>query len=467
MAAIPTVWTRRKLWFCLLMAALGAALRLCFALNFPVISGDSLIYADIAHNWLHHGILGVTENRVPVPELIRLPGYPGFLATVFAAFGDNAFWAVAWAQIVVDLATCGVIALLAGELASARSRARVQVIAFTFACLCPFTANYAALPLTETLAVTATAAALLFALRTLRIQRLREAVLCGVFAGYGVLLRPDNGILLAVICAGLLAIALARRQARLIRAAVLIGIIAVLPLIPWTIRNWKVFHVFQPLAPRYANQPDEFVPRGFNRWVKTWMADYASVEEVYWRVDDPEDSPEIELLPDRAFDDADQRQRTAALFAQLSDAGNITEAIDNGFDALAHERIRRHPLRYYVVLPAMRIADMWLRPRIEMLPLERRWWEWEEPNESWIAVGFGALNLLWVIAAAVGAWHSRRSPGTVLLVGFVVARTLFLGTLENPEPRYTLQMFPVVLALAAIAAGRTFGTASESARTGS
>ena len=111
------------------MAALGAALRLCFALNFPVISGDSLIYADIAHNWLHHGILGVTENRVPVPELIRLPGYPGFLATVFAAFGDHAFWAVAWAQIVVDLATCGVIALLAGELASARSRARVQVIA--------------------------------------------------------------------------------------------------------------------------------------------------------------------------------------------------------------------------------------------------------------------------------------------------------------------------------------------------
>jgi len=468
MAAIPIVWTRRKLWFCLLMAALGAALRLWFALNFPVISGDSLIYADLAKNWLHHGVLGLTGgDGTLVPELIRLPGYPGFLAAVFAAFGDNAFWAVAWAQIVVDLATCGVIALLAGELVGEAPRARVQVVAFTCACLCPFTANYAALPLTETLAVAATAAALLFALRTLRTQRLREAVACGVFAGYGVLLRPDNGILLAVICAGLLCIGWRGRQARLMRAAALIGVIAVLPLIPWTIRNWKVLHVFQPLAPRYANQPDEYVPHGFNRWVKTWIADYASVEEVYWRVDDPADSPEIELLPDRAFDDADQRQRTATLFAQLSDAGGITKSIDDSFAALARERIRRHPVRYYLFLPAMRIADMWFRPRIEMLPLERRWWEWEEPNESWIAVGFGALNLLLVMAAAAGAWQSRRSPATLLLVGFVLARTLFLGTLENPEPRYTLQMFPVVLALAAIAAGRTSGTASESARTGS
>ncbi len=37
---------------------------------------------------------------------------------------------------------------------------------------------------------------------------------------------------------------------------------------------------------------------------------------------------------------------------------------------LANERIHRNPLRYYVWLPTLRIADMWLRPRTEMLPLE-------------------------------------------------------------------------------------------------
>jgi hypothetical protein len=452
------------------MALLGVALRLWFLLKFPVVSGDSLIYADIAKNWLHRGVFGLTENGVPVPTLIRLPGYPGFLAAIFAVAGDNAFWAVLWAQVVIDLATCWAITALAAEFVAGERRSRVRGITFTLACLCPFTANYAALPLTETLAIATTTWALLFAVRTLRTQRWPDAIACGAIAASGILLRPDNGIVLAVICTALLLIGVRRKQMALMRAAVMIGLIAIVPLIPWTVRNWKVFHVFQPLAPRYANQPDEFVPRGFNQWVKTWIADYSSVEEVYWRIDDSTDTPEIELLPSRAFDDADQRTRTAAIFAAVYDAGTVTTEIDRQFGDLARERIGRHPIRYYFVLPFMRIADMWFRPRIEMLPLERRWWEWEEPNESWIAVAMGSLNLLFVSAGIVGAWRCRRSPVALMLIAFVIARSLFLGSLENPEPRYTLQMFPAVLAFAgialgAIAGGRTFGTASGNAQT--
>jgi hypothetical protein len=37
-----------------------------------------------------------------------------------------------------------------------------------------------------------------------------------------------------------------------------------------------------------------------------------------------------------------------------------------------------------------------------------------------------------------------------LLVGFVVLRSLFLGTLENPEPRYTLECYPVVIFFASL-----------------
>ena len=71
---------------------------------------------------------------------------------------------------------------------------------------------------------------------------------------------------------------------KLLQAAVIVAVIALLPLAPWAWRNWQVFHRFQPLAPRYANEEDEFVPMGFNHWTKTWIADYASVEEIYWAV---------------------------------------------------------------------------------------------------------------------------------------------------------------------------------------
>jgi hypothetical protein len=32
---------------------------------------------------------------------------------------------------------------------------------------------------------------------------------------------------------------------------------------------------------------------------------------------------------------------------------------------------------------------------------------------------------------------------------FVVLRSAFLGTMENPEPRYTLECFPIILLLGA------------------
>jgi hypothetical protein len=40
-------------------------------------------------------------------------------------------------------------------------------------------------------------------------------------------------------------------------------------------------------------------------------------------------------------------------------------------------------------------------------------------------------------------------PYVALLVLFILIRSLFLGTLENPEPRYTLEGYPAVIVCAA------------------
>ena len=67
----------------------------------------------------------------------------------------------------------------------------------------------------------------------------------------GILLRPDGGILL--IAVGLFLLwRMWRRPAertRLFWAGALVLAISVAPLVPWTIRNWRDFHRFQPLAP--------------------------------------------------------------------------------------------------------------------------------------------------------------------------------------------------------------------------
>ena len=56
----------------------------------------------------------------------------------------------------------------------------------------------------------------------------------------------------------------------------------------------------------------------------------------------------------------------------------MSPELDARFAALAAQRVRAAPLRYYVWLPALRIADMWLRPRTELFPSDPRWWEFND-----------------------------------------------------------------------------------------
>jgi hypothetical protein len=214
------------------------------------------------------------------------------------------------------------------------------------------------------------------------------------------------------------------------------------------VRNLWTFHEFQPLAPRYANEADDPVPRGFNRWVKTWMADYASVEEIYWAV--PGGPVDADNLPTRAFDSDDQGDQTERLLGDYNKALHITPELDARFAALAAQRIQHSRWRYYVWLPALRVADMWLRPRTEMMPCSTRWWEFDE-QPKWMAAGIvmGILNLAYVGAALLGLVRGRFMPSLGLLLAFVVLRSVFLATLENPEPRYTIECYPVLIVLAA------------------
>ena len=51
-----------------------------------------------------------------MPTLSRLPGYPAFLAAIFAVFGVDNFRAVLLVQVLFDLATCFLIADMARRL---------------------------------------------------------------------------------------------------------------------------------------------------------------------------------------------------------------------------------------------------------------------------------------------------------------------------------------------------------------
>jgi hypothetical protein len=441
---------RRGWLFPLVVLAAGVALRLWTIHAHPQIQGDSLIYGDIAANWLTHGIYGHTVGHATGPStieptLVRLPGYPAFLALCFALFGIANYHAVLYLQAIIDLATCLLIAGLAAKVCGPPAGR----VALLLAALCPFTANYAAAPLTETLSIFCVALGFLALAEILEGPRLLWTGLLIISWSYAALLRPDGALLAVVLWISL--IVYGRHSlgwVSALRLAMLAALLSLLPFVAWTVRNERTFHVFEPLAPRFANDPGEFAFPGFVRWIKTLTADFTSTNEIYWNGNSDRIDPGN--LPARAYDNAAQYQETQHLLEQYNATTTLTPELDAGFAHLAAERVHAHPFRYYLGLPLLRLADMWLRPRVETLNVPLRWWQYgQHPAATRVAIFYGVLNLAYLVAAFLGALRWPRLAGS--MVALIAVRSLLLATLEAPEPRYTLECFPVLIVLAAVA----------------
>jgi hypothetical protein len=450
-----------------LAALAGLGLRVFFVLRFPMAdSGDAPFYIELASNWLKNGVYGFPVGGHLTPVDMRVPGYPAFLAAIFAIAGNSAR-AVMLTQAVVDLATCFLIALIAARLAPQTLRRRVAIAGLWLAALCPFTANYTAVILTETLVIFLTALAILILLETelgkpkkqtdgnLSGNRsFRPWFLAGVVVGMGTLVRPETPLLL--VAAGLILLMKWRRAAdwpKLARAGILMGVGLALPLVPWAARNWRTLHEVRFLAPRYSELPGEYTPHGFTAWTNTWMWRFRDVYITQWNVDVAEIP--IDQLPGYAFDSAEERARVSDILDEYNTTLTIGPDLDNQFRAVADERTGRHPLRTYLKVPFLRSLTLWFTPREELLPYSGHLWpigeEWEDDRTDFlVTLSLILANVIFLALALAGAWMARRRPGWVLLVLFIVLRTaFFVYFVETPEPRYVLECFPAVLALAA------------------
>lgn len=526
--------------------------------------GDSKVYIQIARNVLEQHVYSHATEPPFGPSLIRLPGYPLFLAGIYTVFGHGDNTAVRIAQALIDTASCGLIALLAFYWEpDEKLKRRSAVAALALAAACPFSTIYVATILTETSTIFSAVAMCLTATFAFRALDLRRAVLwwiaTGIISGLAVLFRPDSGLFAAAIGIALVATLLKRPSnaqelqpskdgwlvfSRTVLFGAIFSLAFCLVLVPWTIRNYRVFHLFQPLAPAHAEMPGEFVPRGYLTWLRTWIDDGRYIGPVLWALDD---APiKISDIPDRAFDSAEEKQRVAALLdkynhppdaqpPESSDAqsqaappptvdnpadeqGNVndnssdnsndnrnednsgtqkdeddadsgdegdqkdpadeqsnsdqastqavqmTPEIDTGFAQIAAERKARHPIRYYLFLPFKRGLSLWFDTHSQYYPFEGELLplgdlDYDIHQQYWLPL-FAFLTFAYTWLGVTGGWFLWSSGSFVarrwwLLAALMIfLRIGFFATLENPEPRYVVEVFPFLSALGGIAITR-------------
>ena len=520
---------------------------------------ESQVYVQIARNALQQGVYSHATEPPFEPTLIRLPGYPLFLAGVYSVFGVEDHMGVRIVQALADTLSCGLIALMAflWEPDPKRKR-RTSIAALALAAFCPFTAIYVSTILPETLTIFFSLAMCLTATLAFKASTQMSAALLwsatGVLAGTAVLFRPDSGIFAAAIGITLVITKMLRvsdasfdkkkdemlnRFARVAHLVAMFSLAFCLVLVPWTIRNFRVFHLFQPLAPAHAAMPGEFVPHGYFSWLRTWVDDSRYIGPVIWALD--ELPIKLDDIPARAFDSAEERQRVAILLEEYNhppegreqtpaDDGSqqepalplpedqpepnegseppktddgrtvaeegdelkpgtddlsgavpgdeltdqsadqspaqpvqMTPEIDAGFAMIAEERVRRNPLRHYLLLPGWRAVSLWFDTHSQYYPFEGDLiplkGEYSAPQQFWLRLfaGFTFFYTLLGIWGGVLLWRSREFVARqwLLLAGLLIfLRIAYFATFESPEPRNVVEVFPFLSILGGIALTR-------------
>jgi hypothetical protein len=488
----------------LALSLIGFALafRLTLALGFPNDEpDDARVYALLAHNLVSAGVYSAEATAPLTPTYVRVPGYPAFIAVVYRAFGDNNNTAVRVVQACVDTLTCGLVAGLVivwSPLAWSRDRRRrAALTALALAAVSPFVAIYVTTILTETLATALGVLVLLLGSLAVRRSGGPEQfdgalpswlpssralwAAAGVTGGVMTLVRPESGLYVAAV--GVLLVITSWRAAGRIGLDIRIwsrGVLAhglalslgfAAALAPWTIRNAIVFHTFQPLNPRSLSMPGEFVAWGYADWVRSWIDHPRYVGPVLFALD--RDPISIDQIPARAFDSVEERDEVARLLQQYSTPGpaedadetghipptGMTPELDAAFGAIARARAARNPVRQYVILPAKRAVMLWFDPHADYYPFAGFLYPWaaldrDRDQQFWLPL-FTALTWVWTIAGWAGVvvlWRHRDCRKWLLLVALtILPRLALLSWMENPEPRYTMEFFPLLTALAGFA----------------
>jgi 4-amino-4-deoxy-L-arabinose transferase-like glycosyltransferase len=385
-----------------------------------------------------------------VPETIRTPLYPMFVAAVYRVAGER-HTAVAVAQALVFAA----IVLLVYALTARISTPRVALAAALVTALYPPLPYYGALVLSDLLSVVFVVAALWTAIRAIQIGDRKDFALTGALLGLATLTRPSFAFfpIALVGCVG--AVAFWRRERhRLVPWAWTFGVFA-LVLAPWLLYNARYLH-------RLTISPAGGVGRGVweASWQGTWpgrlqaeltrIADAnvnapdADLDAAVQRVADESRLPVEPMLEyvhqwrdfRRLWDTpTDPRERAMARVA--ADDAYWRAGIAN----IARDRMGHVIRRVTIGEGVLWIGEIPVRySRINQLP------------PIVIRVMWLAQALLLVLAMGGLLFAAARShplEAAALASLFLYIAAVHLSILA--EPRYSLAAKPIMLALAVIA----------------
>ncbi|MCG3133793.1 MAG: hypothetical protein HMLKMBBP_01058 [Planctomycetes bacterium] len=456
----PAEAVRRATAFVRAAFAAGLLLRLVVALKFARFSsGDELWYRDMAHR-----IVSGEPVWFASDDHLRGPGTPGYVALVWTIAGSESLAAVRFVNALLLSSTPLLCAALARRLFPAMPFAAAA--AAWLAALNPVELRFVQVVMSESLVIPLCLGWLLALLELWRAPRAAPALTAAALGAALIHVRHDSAAVVAAVCVAGFVAALIRGAPRARAAAAWIGTaaLAIALCIPWSVFASRRFG--RPLFVCHTDPLDAeglAHRRGWNRWLATtyrprkewlrlWWWGYAHGDVVpAW-------------LHDDLFDGPDEREKVLAWLAEGRAAGGMNPVTEAKFQALGDERAARHPVRFWVGYPLLRIGNVWFHPTDDDFPAHM------EPTQRGAAstaleVALRTYRVLFGLGllAVVVMWFRWRRI-TFLPASLVLLRTAQMAWgpqiawgLCMSEIRYVAPVQPVALVFLAGAAGMAVG----------
>ncbi len=444
--------SRRSLWIvCAVAAAHGLFFIWYQSPDWATAWSDQDGYRRLGH------VLATTGKftRFPdaqsfVPEVIRTPAYPLFVAAIFRIFGEHQM-AVALAQTALFAAICLLVFATARRLGSER----VAWIAALVTALYPAIPYFGALVMTEVWTTLLFTVAMWLAIRGLDDRGVGCFALLGVITALIALSRPAFVLFpIALAGVGLVVLPLVRAHARpaVRQWATMLAAFAIM-MLPWFAYNYATLGVF-------TLSPAGGVGRG--TWEGSWQAMWSGrlQNELTHLADDIDDRAELdrrvvavagrERLPSAPMlEYVHQWEDIRRIWTEPADSAERARArvvADREYLRIGLENIRRDSAGHLIARLARGVFVLWAGE----IPFR-----YSEINDLPPVVirACWAVQALVFVAALYGVYvfaRKGRAGAAVLLAAPIVYVTAVHFPLLT-EARQSLPAMPTVLLLATVA----------------
>ena len=276
----------------LCLFCLAVALRWAFALSLPVDASltnvDARGYHQLALNLMQGHGFSLRAEWPYVPDSVRVPAYPLFIAGLYTLLGPQPRWAIL-AQGLLDGVTTLLLFTVVRYLADERAG---LVAALTYG-LCPVQIRFCSELLTEVLLAFLLTALLCLFIPTVELHRAlqdelskRQLLGAGLLSGLVVLCKP-NVQLLPLILIGALALRWRRKRRACGQAVALLLAGTAVVVSPWVLRNrlasgrWMLSSAYQVNLARVSGVATLVSARGEDvaPWTPRWEEIYLDIAQ--------------------------------------------------------------------------------------------------------------------------------------------------------------------------------------------